>query len=50
DLIQPLFDEIKPGDVVLVKGSAGSQMGKIVDALLELLASPQINSEDRHAL
>jgi UDP-N-acetylmuramoyl-tripeptide--D-alanyl-D-alanine ligase len=34
DLIQPLLGEIKPGDAVLVKGSAGSQMSKIVDALI----------------
>lgn len=50
DLIAPLLDEIQPGDVVLVKGSAGSQMGKVVKALLELQNSPQRNSEDTHAI
>ncbi len=55
DLIQPLMDEIQPGDVALVKGSAGSQMGKVVAALLELansakMDSPKIDNEDQHAV
>ena len=34
DLIAPLKAELRPGDVVLVKGSLGSRMGPIVEALL----------------
>ena len=41
-LIQPLLDEIQPGDVVLVKGSAGSLMGQVVEALKNLVESKEI--------
>jgi UDP-N-acetylmuramoyl-tripeptide--D-alanyl-D-alanine ligase len=44
DLIQPLLDVIKPGDIILVKGSASYQMSKVVDRLLnfknDLIVSP----------
>ena len=33
-LIQPIHDSLEGGDVVMVKGSLGSQMGKIVQHLL----------------
>ena len=32
-IIKPLLAELKPGDVVMVKGSAGSKMGRVVEAL-----------------
>ena len=41
-LIQPLLDEVQPGDVVLVKGSAGSLMGQVVEALKNLVESKEI--------
>ena len=34
-LITPLLDLLEPGDVVMVKGSLGSQMAPVVEALLE---------------
>jgi len=34
DLLPLLHDALKPGDVVVVKGSLGSRMGRVVDALL----------------
>ena len=34
DLIAPLKAELRPGDIVLIKGSLGSRMGLIVEALL----------------
>ena len=36
DAIQMLTDTVQAGDIVLVKGSAGSRMGLVVDALLNL--------------
>lgn len=36
DLLAPLVDEIRDGDVVMIKGSFGSQMGLLVDGVLEL--------------
>jgi UDP-N-acetylmuramoyl-tripeptide--D-alanyl-D-alanine ligase len=41
-LIQPLLDEVQPGDVVLVKGSAGSLMGQVVEALKNMVESKEI--------
>ncbi len=41
-LIEPLLDALQPGDVVLVKGSAGSLMGLVVDALKENIESKEI--------
>lgn len=38
-LVQPLIDAIKPGDVILVKGSLGSKMAYIVEALQSLAAT-----------
>ena len=34
-LVAPLLDLLRPGDVVMVKGSLGSQMTPVVDALLQ---------------
>ncbi len=33
DLVAPLLDEVRAGDVVMVKGSLGSRMGPVVEAL-----------------
>jgi len=38
---------VKPGDIVLVKGSAGSRMAAVVSALLAL---PKENAGSRHAV
>lgn len=35
-LLAALTQDLRPGDVVMVKGSAGSRMGRIVTALLDL--------------
>ncbi len=42
-LVAPLIDLVRSGDVVMVKGSFGSRMGLVVEALLEL------NEFDRRA-
>jgi UDP-N-acetylmuramoyl-tripeptide--D-alanyl-D-alanine ligase len=41
EVLAQVTDAIRPGDVVVVKGSAGSKTGPIVDALLEMGAGPQ---------
>jgi len=41
DLAKALLEAVKPGDVVLVKGSAGSKMGYIVHALQTAAAAKQ---------
>jgi UDP-N-acetylmuramoyl-tripeptide--D-alanyl-D-alanine ligase len=33
DLIDPLMEVLRDGDIILIKGSNGSQMGRVVDAL-----------------
>jgi UDP-N-acetylmuramoyl-tripeptide--D-alanyl-D-alanine ligase len=40
DLIAPLVAALSPGDVVLVKGSAGSRMGAVVAALRDASSAP----------
>ena len=47
ELVELLQDEIQPGDVVLVKGSAGSQMNKLVEAFLDF---QQGSKEAKHAI
>ena len=41
EVLAPVIDAIRPGDVIVVKGSAGSKTGPIVNALLEMGAGPQ---------
>ncbi len=41
DLIEPLTRTLRPGDAVMVKGSNGSRMGRIVEALKARYAAPQ---------
>lgn len=38
-LIEPLIDCLRPGDVVMIKGSLGSRMGPIVEALKNRFSS-----------
>jgi UDP-N-acetylmuramoyl-tripeptide--D-alanyl-D-alanine ligase len=40
DLIEPLTRTLRPGDAVMVKGSNGSRMGRIVEALKARYAAP----------
>jgi UDP-N-acetylmuramoyl-tripeptide--D-alanyl-D-alanine ligase len=40
ELMPPLLSVLRPGDVVLVKGSYGSRMGAVVEALLQHAATP----------
>ena len=44
EIIQPLLDALKPGDIVLVKGSASGQMSKVVDRLMNLNVEPSVSS------
>ncbi len=41
DLLPLVRDLIRPGDVVVVKGSHGSRMGMIVEALLADASEPR---------
>ena len=41
ELIQPLRRAVRSGDVLLVKGSLGSRMGKIVEDLLNPAQTPR---------
>lgn len=51
-LVAPLLAAIKPGDVVLVKGSLGSKMAYIVEALqgLNAASAPKPKDNNKHAL
>ncbi|WP_455373559.1 UDP-N-acetylmuramoylalanyl-D-glutamyl-2,6-diaminopimelate--D-alanyl-D-alanine ligase [Limibacillus halophilus] len=40
ELAEALSDHVHPGDVVMVKGSAGSRMGQVVEALRALNQTP----------
>lgn len=40
ELVAPLVAALRPGDVVLVKGSAGSRMGAVVAALRDASSAP----------
>jgi UDP-N-acetylmuramoyl-tripeptide--D-alanyl-D-alanine ligase len=40
DLVEPLARSLRPGDAVMVKGSNGSRMGRIVEALKARYAPP----------
>jgi UDP-N-acetylmuramoyl-tripeptide--D-alanyl-D-alanine ligase len=50
DLIEPLARTLRPGDAVMVKGSNGSRMGRIVEALKARYAAPQTRREAAVAL
>ena len=54
DIMQPLLDTIRPGDIILVKGSASYQLSKVVDRVLDLKdssnCSPNIIKEDSYAI
>lgn len=50
-LAEKVIDAVRPGDVILVKGSAGSKMAYIVEALRALQVSPSSKIKDnRNAL
>ncbi|MDP4024275.1 UDP-N-acetylmuramoylalanyl-D-glutamyl-2,6-diaminopimelate--D-alanyl-D-alanine ligase [Methylobacterium sp. NEAU 140] len=40
ELVEPLLRALRPGDAVMVKGSNGSRMGRIVEALKARYAAP----------
>ena len=44
DIEDAVLDAVGPGDVVMVKGSNGSRMGRIVDALKTQFAAPAQNA------
>ena len=50
DLAPLVTSAVRPGDVVLVKGSAGSKMAYIVQALHDLNRSHSASGDQRHAL
>lgn len=50
DLAQIVPDVLTPGDVVMVKGSNGSKMGVVVEAMRSMAAARATKKEDLHAL
>ena len=42
EIMTPLLDALSPGDIVMVKGSLGSRMAVVVEALLALNQPYQI--------
>ena len=50
DLIEPLTRTLRPGDAVMVKGSNGSRMGRIVEALKGRYAAPHTRRDPVVAL
>ncbi len=50
DLIEPLTRTLRPGDAVMVKGSNGSRMGRIVEALKGRYAAPHTRRDSVVAL
>jgi UDP-N-acetylmuramoyl-tripeptide--D-alanyl-D-alanine ligase len=49
ELAEKLAAEVKPGDVLLIKGSAGSKMAYIIEAL-KSLQPPAKSKDNKHAL
>jgi UDP-N-acetylmuramyl pentapeptide synthase len=45
-LIQPLLDVVRPGDVIMIKGSLGTRMAPIVEALKTHLADLSAQQKD----
>ncbi len=50
ELIEPLARALRPGDAVMVKGSNGSRMGRIVEALKGRYPAPQTRRDSALAL
>lgn len=50
NLADILKDAVKPGDVILVKGSAGSKMAYVIEAISALQNSPAGQKDKQHAL
>ena len=53
-IIQPLLDIIRPGDIILVKGSASHKLSKVVDRVLDMKVDLNcglgVTKEDSHVI